>query len=104
MDKFGISIDDWSAITQIFKSEERIQEIVLFGSRAKGNYKPGSDIDLAMKGSELTLTNLIDISTMLDGLDLPYKFDLVLFERIQEPKLTEHIERVGITIFNRKLL
>ena len=104
MDKFGISTDDWSAITQIFKSEERIQEIVLFGSRAKGNYKPGSDIDLAMKGSELTLTNLIDISTMLEDLDLPYKFDLVLFERIQEPKLTEHIERVGITIFNRKLL
>lgn len=104
MDKFGISTDDWSAIIQVFKSEERIQEIVLFGSRAKGNYKPGSDIDLAMKGSELTLTNLIDISTMLDGLDLPYKFDLILFDRIQEPKLTEHIERVGITIFNRKLL
>ena len=104
MDKFGISTDDWSAIIQIFKSEERIQEIVLFGSRAKGNFKPGSDIDLAMKGSELTLTNLIDISTMLDGLDLPYKFDLVLFDRIQEPKLTEHIERVGITIFDRKLL
>ncbi len=104
MDKFGISTDDWSAIIQVFKSEERIQEIVLFGSRAKGNFKPGSDIDLAMKGTELTLTNLIDISAMLDGLDLPYKFDLVLFDRIQEPKLTEHIERVGITIFNRKLL
>ena len=104
MDKFGISTDDWSAIIQVFKSEERIQEIVLFGSRAKGNFKPGSDIDLAMKGTELTLTNLIDISAMLDGLDLPYKFDLVLFDRIQEPKLTEHIERVGKTIFNRKLL
>ena len=102
MDKFGISTEDWSAITQVLKSEEKIQEIVLFGSRAKGNYKPGSDIDLAMKGSGLTLVDLIDISAKLDELDLPYKFDLVLFDRIQEPKLTEHIERVGIRIFNKE--
>jgi len=50
----------------------------------------------------LSLNNLLNLSTALDELFLPYKFDLVIFDRIQEPQLTDHIERVGILIFNRE--
>ncbi len=101
MIKFGISPEDWSAIIQAIGSEEKIQEIVLFGSRAKGNFKTGSDIDIALKGDKISLIDLVNISARLDELELPYKFDLVIFDRIKEPKLTEHIQRVGISLYKR---
>lgn len=101
MIKFGIKTEDWSAIIQAIKSEEKIQEIVLFGSRAKGNFRAGSDIDVALKGANINLNDLISISARLDELELPFKFDLVIFDRIQEPNLTDHIQRVGICLFKR---
>lgn len=101
MIKFGIKTEDWSAIIQAIKSEEKIQEIVLFGSRAKGNFRTGSDIDVALKGVNITLNDLISISARLDELEMPYKFDLVIFDRIQEPNLTDHIQRVGICLYQR---
>lgn len=100
MIKFGISTEDWSAIIQTIKSEEKIREIILFGSRAKGNFKSGSDIDIALKGDNINFNDLIEISTRLDDLELPYKFDLVIFDRIQEPKLTDHIQRVGVILLD----
>lgn len=62
MIKFGISPEDWSAIIQAIRSEEKIQEIVLFGSRAKGNFKTGSDIDIALNGDKISLIDLVNIS------------------------------------------
>lgn len=102
MIRYGIPTDDLQAILKVFESEEQVQEVILFGSRAKGSFNEGSDIDLALKGSELSLTNLLNLSTALDELFLPYKFDLVIFDRIQEPQLTDHIERVGILLYNRE--
>lgn len=101
MIKFGISPEDWSAIIQAISSEKKIQEIVLFGSRAKGNFKTGSDIDIALKGDKISLIDQVNISALLDELELPYKFDLVIFDRIQEPKLTDYIQRVGISLYKR---
>ncbi len=101
MNSFGIETDDLNAIIKILESDEKIQDVILFGSRAKGCFRDGSDIDLALKGNNLILDDLLTISTMLDDLFLPYKFDLVIFERILEPKLKEHIDRVGILLFSR---
>lgn len=101
MNPYGIQPEDLSSILKILESDEMVHEIVLFGSRAKGNFSSGSDIDLALKGNKLTLNNLITLSTKLDELFLPYQCDLVIFDRIQEPKLTEHIERVGKLLFKR---
>jgi uncharacterized protein len=102
MAQYGIPTEDLRAILKVFESEQQVQEVILFGSRAKGCFSEGSDIDLALKGNNLTLNNLLNLSTALDELFLPYKFDLVIFDRIQEPQLTDHIERVGILIFNRE--
>lgn len=75
-----------------------VTDIILFGSRAKGNYTIGSDIDIALKGKDLNAINIIDLLVYLDNLDLPYKFDLVIYDRIENQKLKDHIDRVGIAI------
>lgn len=61
----------------------------------------GSDIDIALKGVNISLKDLANISARLDELELPYKFDLIVFDRIQEPNLTDHIQRVGVSLYKR---
>ena len=71
------------------------------GSRAKGNYKRGSDIDLTLFGGELTDRVQSRIYWALDDLLLPYKIDLSRFSDLRHPALIEHIQRVGLAIYER---
>jgi predicted nucleotidyltransferase len=93
------TIEDASSI---FAKYNCVDEVILYGSRAKGNDKPGSDIDLSLKGEKITLLQLNKICTDLDNLLTPYTFDLSIFDHISNPNLMEHIERVGITFYKRK--
>lgn len=97
----GIEEPDIKNIVYILQKNKNINRVILFGSRAKGTFNKGSDIDLALIGNKLNLNDILDISNELDELFLPYKFDLVLFERIKEKALIDHIERVGIVLFER---
>ncbi|MDF3820826.1 nucleotidyltransferase domain-containing protein [Leptospira sp. 96542] len=83
-----------------FKYPE-IEKVVLYGSRAKGNFKPGSDIDLTMLGDTFTTQLQMDVYDILDDLYLPYKIDLSIFSKIKNPNLIEHIEHVGITFYEK---
>jgi len=74
-----------------------VEQVVLYGSRAKGNYKEGSDIDLTVKGN-LTFDNMVKMSVNLDELNLPWKIDLSLYNQIENKNLLDHIDRVGIAI------
>lgn len=74
---------------------------MLFGSRAKGNYQTGSDIDLTLVGKDLNSSVLSHVSWELDDLLLPYKIDLSLFSELRHARLVEHINRVGIPIYER---
>ena len=74
-----------------------VEQVVLYGSRAKGSYREGSDIDLAVKG-KLTFDNLVKMSVNLDDLNLPWKIDLSLYSQIKNRDLLDHIDRVGIPI------
>ena len=78
-----------------------VDEAVLYGSRAKGNYKPGSDIDLTLKGEKLNLKLLNKISNDLDDLPMPYTIDVSIYHLIENSELIEHIKRVG-KIFYKK--
>ena len=80
-----------------------MDKVILFGSRAKGTNSPGSDIDLAITGSSLNLDDLLQIHLELDALSLPYKFDVVIYDRIREKALKDHIDRRGIVLYDRKL-
>ena len=94
----GLSNSDIENIIRIIKKCPKIYDVVLFGSRAKGTYSNGSDIDIALKGDNILLNDVLDLSIELDELLLPYKFDLIIFDRIKEEALKEHINRVGISL------
>ena len=96
--KYGISATNGKWITDILSQFAEVQESILFGSRAKGNFKPGSDIDLAVKGpvSKDTLSALL---TDFEESLLPYFVDVVIYEHITNEALREHIDRVGISIY-----
>ncbi len=96
---FGLEIDIESEIIKVFKSNSRIEKVILFGSRAMGTNSPSSDIDLAIVGEELNLDDIITLHMKLDELWLPYKFDIQILSRIQEPALSDHIRRVGKEVY-----
>lgn len=99
----GLSKRDLDEISEVLKSFPEIEEAVLFGSRAKGNYKPGFDIDIAIKGRAIEQSCVNDLSYMLnEESSLPYFCDIVHYESISEWELVEHINRVGRQIYVRK--
>ena len=94
---YGISQNALDRIKTVLFSMQGVEQVILYGSRAKGNYKEGSDIDLTIKGN-LTFDDLIKISVNLDDLNLPWKIDLSLYSQIKNEELLEHIDRVGVEI------
>jgi uncharacterized protein len=96
--KYGLPIAAVDALKKIFKQHDNIKKIILYGSRAKGNYRAGSDIDLCLEGQALTLKDLLAIENQLDDLLLPWEIDLSLKHQIDNPKLLAHIERVGLIL------
>ena len=100
--QYGIPESDLDALLSELKKNTEIKEIILFGSRAKGTFSNGSDIDIALKGRKLKLNDILDAMSGIDKLLLPYKLDLIIYTRIKEPDLIEHIKRVGIILFKRE--
>jgi uncharacterized protein len=101
--KFGLLESDLTSIVEVISSLHQVDQAFIFGSRAKGNFRPGSDVDLALKGKNLDFETVSKISYILNEETLmPYKFDVVNYHSIQEPELIDHIDRVGIEVFNRK--
>lgn len=92
--QFGLKANTISKINSVFAKYPQIEKVLIYGSRAKGNYRAGSDIDLTIVG-KLTLTDLLKIENEIDDLLLIYKFDLSLMHQIENPNLVEHINRVG---------
>jgi predicted nucleotidyltransferase len=97
--KFGLAQTVVDQINNVFATVPSIEKVILYGSRAKGNYRPGSDIDLAILGPNVTEEQMLKLETMLDDVLLPYTIDLCRIEMIQNPDLIEHINRVGIPFY-----
>lgn len=98
--RFGLSEVDLEAILALLKKHPKITGVIWLGSRAKGNFSPGSDIDLALLGKHLCLQDLLDLYVELDELYLPYKFDLLIYEQIKDEALLRHIQRVGKVLYD----
>jgi uncharacterized protein len=102
MQRFGLKETDINLICQIFSRYPQIQKSVLYGSRAMGNYKTGSDIDLTLcGGNDLTLDVLYRVMEDLDNLLLPYTFDLSIFSQITDKEVISHITRVGRIFYEK---
>lgn len=102
-EKYGIPTSDLNDVIFILKENEKIRKAILFGSRAKGNFTSGSDVDIALVGNKLKLADVLEISVKIDELYLPWKFDIIIYDRIKEPELKNHIERVGKVLFQNPL-
>jgi len=99
--KYGLQESDIEQIVFSMQQNLNITKIILFGSRAKGTYHTGSDVDLALYGDKLGFNDILDLSIEIEKMNLPYKFDLILYNRIKESTLIDHINRVGIRLFER---
>lgn len=97
----GLSDPTVAKIQSVLARYPAVEKAVLYGSRAKGNYKPGSDIDLTLVGSTLSNRVLADIADELDELLLPYSIDLSIFADLNHAELREHVERVGVVFYQK---
>ena len=99
---FGLKDADIKLIKSVFLRYKNITKVVLYGSRAMGNYKNASDIDLTMFGANLNMDILLRIENELDDLLLPYNIDLSIYDKIENKDLKDHINRVGKVFYEKK--
>jgi predicted nucleotidyltransferase len=98
---YGLSENDIIIILNVFTEHTSVEKVILFGSRAKGNYKSGSDIDLAIIGNDISFDDFLAIKIQLGELNLPYHFDVINHETITDTDLLDHIARVGIIFYEK---
>ncbi len=96
MNKFGLSQTTYQQIKNLFNTFSEIENVKIFGSRAKGTYKPYSDIDLVCYGEKITEKLLLHIASELDELPTPYKFDIVDYKSISNQNFKNEINKFGI--------
>jgi predicted nucleotidyltransferase len=99
---FGLSENIINQINGVLACFPEVEEAILYGSRAKGNYREGSDIDLTLKGALLTEDIRGKIWWTLDDLSQPYMIDLSIYHRINNPDLIYHIDRVGQLFYKKQ--
>jgi predicted nucleotidyltransferase len=103
--KFGLLDTDLDAIVSLLSNHAKVERAYIFGSRAKGNFKNGSDVDLALKGDKLDFDTVSQISYFLnEETNMPYKFDVLNYHTVKERDLLKHIDRVGIEVFRQNRL
>ncbi len=100
--RFGLGTETIQAINTVFNKFPAIKSVIIYGSRAKGNFQNGSDIDITLKGTNLDLNLLQEVYLQLDSLLLPYSFDISLFHQIENPELKDHINRVGKVLHTKE--
>ena len=98
---FGLSNEVIIDICEVFKKHSNIQKVLIFGSRAKGYYSEGSDIDLAAVGDDISFNQLMDINIQIEDLGLLYKVDVVDYNKNIGTPIGEHINRVGLLFYEK---
>jgi predicted nucleotidyltransferase len=100
--QFGLTKTTIERIQNVFLHYPEIEKVLLYGSRAMGNYREGSDIDLTLLGNHLTYRQLSQIETELEELMLPYSIDLSLFVHIDNKDLIQHILHNGKIFYKKR--
>lgn len=97
----GLSESTIQKIHSALAKFPHIKTVILYGSRAKGTYRNGSDIDLCIKDSEVSYHDLLNLELEIDELMTPYSFDVAVLENLENSELVKHIERVGRVFYER---
>jgi uncharacterized protein len=98
---FGLYPNSYKEIISILEKHESIEKVVIYGSRAKGNYREGSDIDFTLFGT-IECDELIELKNEFEESYIPYLFDISIYKDLQSESLKEHIDRVGKIFYKRK--
>jgi predicted nucleotidyltransferase len=99
--EYGLPDKALTILELIFRKYPGIRQVVLYGSRAKGNYRNGSDIDITLKtDGTFTHADLLCITGDIDDSDMPYFVDISIYEHIANPDLRDHIDRVGKILYS----
>lgn len=93
--KFGLSDTVIKELQDVFRRHANIEKVLIYGSRSKGNYRAGSDIDLAVIGKDIDYNLLLSILCEIDDLDLLYTVDLLDYQKKKGTPIGDHIDRVG---------
>ena len=93
--RFGLSDTVIKELQGVFRRHANIQRVLIFGSRSKGNYREGSDVDLAVVGTGIDYNQLLDIMCQIDDLELLYSVDLLDYSKNKGTPIGDHIDRVG---------
>lgn len=98
-ERFGLPERVIQQICDVFRQYKDVKRVIIYGSRAMGRERLGSDIDLCIEGNELSLSQLLAIENQLDDLLLPWMIDLSLKHLIDNPDVLKHIDIVGVEFY-----
>lgn len=99
---FGLDETTIAKINSVFENYSEIEEVIVYGSRAKGNFREGSDIDITLKGTNLSDEIRSKVCLDIDDLNTPYLFDISIFNQLKSESLIDHIERIGKPFYIKK--
>lgn len=97
----GISQESSTKLINLFKKTNNLTEVKLYGSRALGTYKEGSDIDISIMDNEFSADDLLQLSNNIDDLLIPYKVDISIFKKLDNVDLIKHINNHGVTFYKK---
>lgn len=100
--KFGLNTAIIQRFHEVFQRHPEISEVLIYGSRAKGNFREGSDVDITFKGENLNQELLKKIEQELDALNTPYLLDVSIYHQLTSKTLLDHIDRMGKTFYPDK--
>lgn len=98
---FALKPEILGQLNRLFISHPEIDTVVIYGSRAKGTYHPSSDVDITIKGDHVSDSLVSKLVEEIDDLLLPYSFDVSAWSHIDNPELLDHIERVGMVMYQK---
>jgi predicted nucleotidyltransferase len=99
---FGLSAESLETLHGLFAAYSGIQKVILYGSRAVGNYRPGSDIDITLiTGNGFSYNDLVHLEGDLTESNLPYFVDVSIFSKLTSRNFIDHIQRVGKVLYER---
>ena len=99
---FGLTQRALKLLRDLLATDPRIERAIVYGSRAKGNYRNGSDIDIALDAPSMDFDVFLRLCAAVDDLMLPWNVDLSLLSHIDNPALLDHIARVDKLLWIRK--
>lgn len=98
---YGMTDEELELLCSLFARQKEIEQVILYGSRAKGTNKPFSDVDITLLGVGLSRSHLNCLLADIDDSSLPYFFDISILSKITNPDLIEQIEKTGVVLYQR---